>query len=176
MEWLNLYGLLFVVLLMIPNIIYGIKCPDGFRNVYHNKLVETLEQIGRFGCMAAMMFRMPVLCFGFWFLVSWCKGCISDPVHFPDGDLLAGVDGLLETKFSNKGSGAVHSAVAAVSSKRHFVGEYLTDCAGLPICFCPYHHQLPQCSVKKRPFGRFFMGLAFSGEICENRARTYIKW
>lgn len=67
MERLNLYGLLFIALLMIPNIVFGLKCPEGFRNIYHNKLVETLEQIGRFGCMAAMVFEIPGVCIGFWF-------------------------------------------------------------------------------------------------------------
>lgn len=68
MDWLDLYGLLFVVLLMIPNIVYAVKCPEGFSNIYHNQLVEALEQVGRFGCMAAMVFRVPGLCFGFWFV------------------------------------------------------------------------------------------------------------
>lgn len=67
MDWLNLWGLVFVILLLIPNIVYGIKCPDGFRSIYHNKLVEALEQIGRFGCIAAMVFWVPGLCTGFWF-------------------------------------------------------------------------------------------------------------
>ncbi len=52
MEWLNLYGLAFIAVIMIPNIIYAIKCKEGFENKWHNKIVELLEQIGRFGCFA----------------------------------------------------------------------------------------------------------------------------
>lgn len=59
MDWLNLYGLLFVVLLLIPNIVYGIRCPEGFLGNYHNKKVEALEQAGRFGCMAFMVLNFP---------------------------------------------------------------------------------------------------------------------
>lgn len=33
-----------------PNIVFSITCKDGFVNNYQNKLVEILEQIGRFGC------------------------------------------------------------------------------------------------------------------------------
>ena len=43
MEWINIFGIVFIVAIMIPNIIYVIKCKDGFGN----KLVETIEQIRR---------------------------------------------------------------------------------------------------------------------------------
>lgn len=32
MEWINIFGLIFVVVIMIPNIIFAIKCKDGFTN------------------------------------------------------------------------------------------------------------------------------------------------
>lgn len=63
MDWLNGYGLLLLVLLMVPNIVYGIQCPDGFPDSCHHKLVETLEQIGRFGCMAFMILNFPTVRF-----------------------------------------------------------------------------------------------------------------
>lgn len=49
MEWINIFGLFFIVVIMIPNIIYAMKCKDGFVNKWSNKIVETIEQIGRFG-------------------------------------------------------------------------------------------------------------------------------
>lgn len=67
MDWLNFYGLLFVVGIMIPNVIFTITHKDGFENKYQNKLVETLEQIGRFGCLVFMFVSLPMLCRGFWF-------------------------------------------------------------------------------------------------------------
>ncbi len=66
MEWFNLYGFIFIALMMIPNIIFSIKCKDGFVNKWHNKFAELLEQTGRFGCFCFMIFNIPTTCFGFW--------------------------------------------------------------------------------------------------------------
>lgn len=59
MECLNLYGLIFIAIIMIPNIVFAIKCKDGFGNVYQNKTLEILEQGGRFGCIGFMVFNVP---------------------------------------------------------------------------------------------------------------------
>ena len=66
MEWLNIFGLLFIIVIMIPNIIFAIKCKDGFLNKWNNKVVELVEQIGRFSCFGFMIFNIPNTCFGFW--------------------------------------------------------------------------------------------------------------
>lgn len=66
MEWINIFGIVFMVGIMIPNIIYAIKCKDGFENKWNNKLVETIEQIGRFGCFGFMIFNIPGTWFGYW--------------------------------------------------------------------------------------------------------------
>ena len=66
MEWFNLFGLVFVAIIMIPNIVYAIKCKDGFLNKWSNKAVETLEQIGRFGSVAFMVVNTPGTFFGWW--------------------------------------------------------------------------------------------------------------
>ena len=50
MEWLNPFGLLIIAVIMIPNILFAVKCKDSFANRWSNKAVETMEQIGRFGC------------------------------------------------------------------------------------------------------------------------------
>jgi uncharacterized membrane-anchored protein YitT (DUF2179 family) len=52
---------------MIPNIIYAIK-EKNFESKYHNKAVEIIEQIGRFGSMGLMIFNIPLLEFGYWFI------------------------------------------------------------------------------------------------------------
>ncbi|MFZ2466415.1 MAG: hypothetical protein WAW32_07045, partial [Ruminococcus bromii] len=65
MDWLNIYGLLILVVIMIPNIIYAIKCKDGFQNKFENKTLELFEQISRFGSFGFMVIN--VLYFGFWF-------------------------------------------------------------------------------------------------------------
>lgn len=64
MQWLNVFGLVFVAVIMIPNIIFAIKCKDGFENKWNNKLVEILEQIGRFGCFGFMIINIPGTCSG----------------------------------------------------------------------------------------------------------------
>lgn len=66
MDWINIFGLIFMVVIMIPNIIFAIKCKDGFENKWNNKLVEILEQIGRFGCFGFMVINIPGTCFGWW--------------------------------------------------------------------------------------------------------------
>ena len=66
MKLFNIYGFTFVAVIMIPNIIFAIKCKDGFENKWNNKLVETMEQIGRFSCFVFMIINIPKTSFGWW--------------------------------------------------------------------------------------------------------------
>lgn len=66
-KYVNFWGLIFVVIILIPNIVFAISCKDGFENRYQNKLVETLEQIGRFGCFFSMFIVAPYMNKGYWF-------------------------------------------------------------------------------------------------------------
>ena len=64
----NPFGLIFMILIMIPNIIYAIKCKENFTKLPQNKfwkVIETFEQIGRYGCFACMIFNIPGTYFGF---------------------------------------------------------------------------------------------------------------
>ena len=65
MSWCNFYGLLWVALVMVPNIFFAAAHPDGFENLYQNKFIESFEQIGRFGCFACMIFCPSYLSAGF---------------------------------------------------------------------------------------------------------------
>lgn len=38
MEWFNAFGLIYIVVIMIPNIVFAIKCKDGFENKWNNPL------------------------------------------------------------------------------------------------------------------------------------------
>ena len=67
MGWFNIYGLIFIIVIMIPNIIFAIKCKDGFNNKFNNKIIEMLEQIGRFGCFGLMIINIPQTYYGWWF-------------------------------------------------------------------------------------------------------------
>ena len=66
MEWINFFGLVFISLIMIPNIVFAVKCKGGFENSYPSKAIETIEQIGRFGCFGFMIFNIPGIWFGWW--------------------------------------------------------------------------------------------------------------
>ncbi|MDE6411242.1 MAG: hypothetical protein K2L02_01730 [Clostridia bacterium] len=67
MSWFNYYGLAIIVIIMIPNIVFAFKHKDGFNNTYKNKVVEVLEQIGRYACFVFMIFNIPYTYFDFWF-------------------------------------------------------------------------------------------------------------
>lgn len=61
---INLFGLIIVAIMLIPNIIYGIK----FKNVENkctNKSMNIVEQIGRYASMALMMLPLFIWEFGF---------------------------------------------------------------------------------------------------------------
>ncbi len=66
MEWLNVFGLVMAAVIMIPNILFAMKCKDGFVNKWNSKSVETVEQIGRFGCFGFMIINIPGTWFGWW--------------------------------------------------------------------------------------------------------------
>lgn len=55
-----------MAVVMIPNIVFAIKCRDGFENRWSNRFVETVEQIGRFGSFGFMVINIPGTCFGWW--------------------------------------------------------------------------------------------------------------
>ncbi len=64
MDFFNVYGLIFVAVIMIPNIVFAVKCKDGFENKWDNRYVQIAEQISRFGCFGFMFINIPGICFG----------------------------------------------------------------------------------------------------------------
>ncbi len=65
MKLFHIYGMIIIVVIMMPNIVFALKCKDGFQNKWCNKLIETVEQIGRFGCFCFMIVNVPGTCLGF---------------------------------------------------------------------------------------------------------------
>ena len=65
-EWFNVFGLIFIAVIMIPNVVFAIKCKDGFDNKWNNKYVEVTEQVGRLGCFGFMIINIPGTWFGWW--------------------------------------------------------------------------------------------------------------
>ena len=66
MEWLNIWGMIFIVVIMIPNIIFAHKYKDGFGNAHISRIIICTEQIGRYGCIGFMIFNIPGAWFGWW--------------------------------------------------------------------------------------------------------------
>lgn len=67
MGWFNLYGLVIIIIMMMPSIIYAFKIRDGFKNNYKNKVLEEFENTGRIGSMIFMIFNIPLSYLNFWF-------------------------------------------------------------------------------------------------------------
>lgn len=67
MGWFNYYGLIAIVIILIPNILCSIFDKTAFENKFDNRALIFVEQIGRYGCMAFMVFNIPYTYFGFWF-------------------------------------------------------------------------------------------------------------
>lgn len=66
MNWFNYVGLIFVALLLPPNIIYAIKSKDEESN-QTNKVLHIFEQIGRYGAMIFIVFNIPYTFCGYYF-------------------------------------------------------------------------------------------------------------
>lgn len=57
------YGLVIVLIILVPNVVFALCDKDGFENNWHSKTVEILEQVGRFGCMIFMFIVIPEISF-----------------------------------------------------------------------------------------------------------------
>lgn len=62
MNWINFYGLAVMLALMVPNILYAVRVPEGFQNLWKNRAVEAAERVGRIGCFGFMVLTVP----GWW--------------------------------------------------------------------------------------------------------------
>ena len=80
MNLLNVYGLFFMIVIMIPNIVFAVRCKEGFENLWENRTLEVLEQIGRFGCFALMIFIIPGIPFGFSSVEAFALYLIGDGI------------------------------------------------------------------------------------------------
>lgn len=78
MQWINVFGLVFMTVIMIPNILFAVKHRDAFQNRHPNKALETVEQIGRIGCCCFMIFNIPGTWFGWWSDEAFAVYLIAD--------------------------------------------------------------------------------------------------
>lgn len=62
--WLNWFGLIIVVLMLLPNFLYAMR-HKGAENQCTNRLINLAEQVGRYGCMFLMVFHIGLAETGF---------------------------------------------------------------------------------------------------------------
>ena len=67
-----------MAIILVPNIVFAIRCKDGFANKWENKFIERIEQIGRFGCFGFMIVNIPGTCFGWWSDEAFALYLIAD--------------------------------------------------------------------------------------------------
>ena len=78
--WINLFGMVIVILMLIPNIIYAVRNKHE-KNFCTNRFMNTIEQIGRYACIVLMWLPLPFLRFGFssvWAMLLYLigNGCL----------------------------------------------------------------------------------------------------
>jgi len=62
--WINVFGAIIVILMLIPNIVYAIKNRSE-KNLCTNRFMNAAEQIGRYSCIVLMWLPLIVWKFGF---------------------------------------------------------------------------------------------------------------
>lgn len=67
MGWFNYYGLIAVAIILIPNIISAVTDKNLYSTGHICRPIAISEQVGRYGCMAFMIFNIPYTYFNFWF-------------------------------------------------------------------------------------------------------------
>lgn len=63
----NYYGLIAVITILVPDLMWAISKKGAFTEYYNNRFVSVLEQIGRFGCFVTMIVNIPYTYFGYFF-------------------------------------------------------------------------------------------------------------
>ena len=51
--WINLFGAVIVILMLIPNIVYAVKNKSE-QNLCTNRFMNVIEQLGRYACIFLM--------------------------------------------------------------------------------------------------------------------------
>ena len=62
--WINVFGAVIVILMLIPNIVYAIKNKNE-KNLCPNRFMNIIEQVGRYACIVLMWLPFIVWKFGF---------------------------------------------------------------------------------------------------------------
>ncbi len=106
--WINVWGAVIVVLMLIPNIVYAIKF-KGENSRCHNRFLIICEQIGRYACMILMWLPLLIGKFGF--------GSVIEMVLYPVGNgLLLIAYWLVYARYMKKRSAALAITLAVLPS------------------------------------------------------------
>ena len=78
MDLINIFGVIIIVLMLLPNVVYARRF-KGVENKCKNKVVNLLEQVGRYGSMFFMVFNVGIPGFGYssvesyflWFIATF---------------------------------------------------------------------------------------------------------
>lgn len=62
--WINVFGAVIVILMLIPNIVFAVKNRNE-KNLCTNRFMNVIEQIGRYSCIVLMWLPLIVWKFGF---------------------------------------------------------------------------------------------------------------
>lgn len=62
--WINGFGAIIIIVMMIPNILFAVKNKD-MTNRCDNRMMNVIEQIGRYACLVLMWLPLLVWKFGF---------------------------------------------------------------------------------------------------------------
>ena len=62
--WINVFGAVIVILMLIPNIVYAMQNRNE-KNLCTNRFMNVIEQIGRYSCIVLMWLPLIVWKFGF---------------------------------------------------------------------------------------------------------------
>ena len=63
-NWINGFGAAFVLLLLVPNVFWALR-HRGQKNLCQNRVMNALEQVGRYACIVLMWLPLLVWEFGF---------------------------------------------------------------------------------------------------------------
>ncbi len=95
MSWFNYYGLIIMLIIMVPNVIYAATHKNAEGGKFNNRAVIIAEQAGRYGCFALMIFNIPYTYFNFWFnyaltIYLAVNGALCAPADEVSGDVYIG--------------------------------------------------------------------------------------
>ena len=146
-NWINLFGLLIIALLLLPNIIYAIKHKDG-RNLCENRCMNVIEQTGRYGSMLFMIFCLREGGYGFssvaLFLVYFFGNALLLVVYWVVWGIyfhvtrtevtgcVKGVTSFLPYRKFRPGRGRMRSILRIASQRQFFIaGKHRSESVGI---------------------------------------------